>query len=98
MLMAFSRGEGSAFGETIKLRGTVEVACDGQGLTASYTTEIVGPGRGRFRASCADVGDRAADRARVDGDAEKLASTVERRELHPVAAIAMVGDGEGATA
>jgi hypothetical protein len=42
ILMAFARGEGGAFGETIKLRGTVEVAVDGQGLTASYTTEVVG--------------------------------------------------------
>ena len=88
------------FGGTIKLRSTVEVAGgDGTGFNqAFHTTEVVGPGRSRFRASWANVGGRAADHSRVDGNAEKLASTVERRELHPVAAIAMVGDGEGATA
>ena len=42
-LMAFAPGEGGAFGETIKLRGTVEIASDGQHVTAPYTTEVVGP-------------------------------------------------------
>jgi hypothetical protein len=50
-LVAFAPGEGGTFGDTVKVRGAVEVAADGQSFTATYTVESVGAdgvGTGQF--------------------------------------------------
>ena len=50
-LVAFAPGEGGAFGDTVKVRGTIEVAADGQSFTATYTVESLGAdgvGTGQF--------------------------------------------------